>query len=131
MSGDSISKKRLKKGDVLLIVIFVIALLGLGLRYMNRSQEPVANAYVQIENFIEKTVEVYRLYEGQDEVLEIEGPIGLTTVLLQDGAATVSSSDCADQICVHVFGWLRQPGQISVCLPNEVMVRIVAVDEIE
>jgi len=48
-------------------------------------------------------------------------------VLLQikDGAICFYSSTCRDKICIHA-GDLRWPGQAAACLPNKVVVRIIA-----
>ena len=44
--------------------------------------------------------------------------------LLSDGAAGFVCSDCPDQICVR-SGFLTQPGQMAVCVPNRTFLLIV------
>ncbi len=39
-----------------------------------------------------------------------------------DGAR-VAHSDCPAHICVHT-GWIKQPGETSICIPNRVLLEI-------
>lgn len=120
---------RLKKGDlVLLIVIAAIALASTAF-FWQKGHEPTPSAYVRVENLETGEDKKYPLYEGQDEILYYEGPIGQTAIHFLDGAAAITSSDCPDQVCVHVFGWISKPNQLSVCLPNMVLVQIEPVSE--
>ncbi len=59
----------------------------------------------------ERTVS-YTCEEGGRHVIEI-----------QDGRVRVREADCPDQICVRQ-GWLEKPGQLAVCLPHRMVVRI-------
>ncbi|NMB01247.1 MAG: NusG domain II-containing protein [Firmicutes bacterium] len=119
-------RKGLLKGDrILFISISLMIIAGLGFHFYLQAKPPTPNAYVQVESFGTGAKSVYPLYTGQNESFQFEGPVGKTTLLLQDGKAIISHSDCPDQLCVHVFGWLEKPPQMSVCLPNEIMVQIV------
>lgn len=57
------------------------------------------------------------------ETLSVAGPLGDTIVAINNGAARVLSSPCANQTCV-ASGLIRSPGQWAACLPNRVMVFI-------
>ena len=46
-------------------------------------------------------------------------------LLVINGAAGFVCSDCPDQICVR-SGFISQPGQMAVCLPNRVSLLIVS-----
>ncbi|MFH1567421.1 MAG: NusG domain II-containing protein [Gemmatimonadota bacterium] len=59
-----------------------------------------------------------------ERVLEVAGPRGLTEVVIAAGAVRIAASDCPNQLCVH-RGWIRRPGEVSVCVPNRVVLRIV------
>ncbi len=50
---------------------------------------------------------------------------GEVVIILNDHEAYIQSSDCPDQICVHA-GELTKPGDGAICLPNKVVVQIVA-----
>lgn len=52
-------------------------------------------------------------------------PLSHGTVVIQNGKARMESADCRDQICVHT-GWISRNGQTVVCLPNRVVLEVVA-----
>ncbi|MDI9470652.1 MAG: NusG domain II-containing protein [Bacillota bacterium] len=45
-----------------------------------------------------------------------------------DGSVAFVHSDCPDQVCVRT-GRLRDPGRFAACLPNQVLVTVVATTE--
>ena len=45
-------------------------------------------------------------------------------IVTQDGRIRFERSDCPDQVCVRT-GWISRPGQVSVCLPAGIIIRIV------
>ena len=49
------------------------------------------------------------------------------TVTIKDGAAFFSSATCPNNDCVHA-GRLMKAGQLAVCLPNGVTLRIVGAE---
>jgi hypothetical protein len=55
--------------------------------------------------------------------LEIDGPLGIETVRIEDSTARISAAPCANQTCV-AMGAISRPGQWIACLPNRVFVRI-------
>jgi hypothetical protein len=59
-------------------------------------------------------------------------PAGMPNVeiAVEKGMAGFVRSDCPDKICVHM-GFLSLPGQSAVCLPNRVVLRVVAGEEDE
>lgn len=50
---------------------------------------------------------------------------GEVVVILNDHEVYIQSSDCPDQICVQT-GKLTKPGDGAICLPNKIVVQIVA-----
>ncbi|MDR2435643.1 MAG: NusG domain II-containing protein [Treponema sp.] len=57
------------------------------------------------------------------ETISVAGPLGDTLIEIQDGAARVLASPCANQTCI-ASGTIHSPGQWTACLPNRVMVFI-------
>jgi len=49
---------------------------------------------------------------------------------VRDGAVGFIESDCPDKICVNT-GFLRYNGQMAVCLPNRVSIRVVGKDDLD
>ena len=60
---------------------------------------------------------------NQTVQIDIPGPLGQTTVKIEDGKARVISSPCANQTCV-TSGSIHTNGQWIACLPNAVFVRV-------
>lgn len=60
---------------------------------------------------------------ARDAQLEVAGPIGATRIEVRSGRARVLASPCAGQSCRH-GGWIGTAGEMLVCLPNQVVVRV-------
>jgi len=61
---------------------------------------------------------------GAERIVEVEGPLGRTRVVIEEDGVRIASSPCPDKLCVHM-GAIRKPGQWIACLPNRVFVRIL------
>lgn len=59
----------------------------------------------------------------QDGLYPLEAGGGHLVIEVLDGAVRVRESDCPDQICV-LTGWVRRPGEVVVCAPYRVAVRV-------
>ena len=65
-----------------------------------------------------------------DRTIEVEGPLGKTVVVIEDGAVKVSSSPCREKTCVK-SGPINKPGRWIACLPNRVIIAIIGRSEQE
>ena len=64
------------------------------------------------------------IYNTTDSVmLTLEGPIGETEILIQDGAVRVVRSPGKEQLCVRK-GAISRSGEWLICLPNQIFVLI-------
>jgi len=59
----------------------------------------------------------------RDGVREVDGRLGTTRLEVRAGRVRVLASPCPRQEC-RLAGWIDQPGELLVCLPNEVVVRL-------
>lgn len=64
-----------------------------------------------------------------EETIAVPGPLGTTYVVIHDGAAHVSASPCRSKICVNT-GEISYSGQLIVCVPNKVVVRVTGQEEL-
>lgn len=55
--------------------------------------------------------------------LQVEGPIGTTTIAVEPGRARVVSDPGIRQYCVRQ-GWLSRSGEIAICAPNHISLAI-------
>ena len=60
---------------------------------------------------------------GRDGVHAVNGPLGRTLLEVRAGRIRVLSSPCPRQACRH-GGWADEAGQLLVCVPNELVVRL-------
>jgi hypothetical protein len=108
---------RLLAGDVAVIFIFTalsIALLA-GTGIARRSAWAVG---IEVSGN-----EVLSLSRADDGVRQVEGPLGLTEIEIRNGQVRVLSSSCPLKLCQRA-GWIGAAGEMIVCLPNEVVVRL-------
>jgi len=60
---------------------------------------------------------------NRDQVITVQGPLGVSTIAIHNLQARIASDPSPRQYCVHQ-GWLKQAGEIAVCLPNQVSVEL-------
>ncbi len=113
---------KIKIGDILIVI--VIVLVAVLLLVLPRQQ--TADSLVAV--IIADDVEV-----GRIDLSHTEEPIVFdlsehgVVITAQDGRIWFTSSTCADQTCVNT-GRLERAGDIAVCLPNRVLVKIEGIN---
>ncbi len=60
---------------------------------------------------------------SRDALIEVPGPLGLSRIAIHNAQARIASDPSPRQYCVRQ-GWLKQAGEIAVCLPNQVSVEL-------
>jgi hypothetical protein len=73
-----------------------------------------------------KEVLVRPLDEDSGE-LTVKGYQGESHLEVVDGRVHMVDSACPDKLCVRA-GWIRQPGESVVCLPNRIVIEIKGAD---
>ena len=63
-----------------------------------------------------------------EETLNVQGPLGITTVQIHSGRAYIISSPCAGQTCIHA-GSINRNSQWLACLPNRVFLLVEGADK--
>lgn len=86
------------------------------------SDEAAAGPYAVIQN-TEGFYEALPL--SQDASVTVASSRGTNVVEVADGRVRVSSSDCANQVCVEA-GWDSAEGQTITCLPHQLVVQVVS-----
>ena len=110
-------KAGMRKGDLLiaLSIIFFAVLIFVG--FSAAARTPAAQAVIYVDGEVYERIPL-------DTEKEIVLSLDYTnTITVKDGAAAVSHSDCPDQVCVR-SGSLDAVGEVAVCLPNRVIVKI-------
>jgi hypothetical protein len=71
------------------------------------------------------------LYLGEDQAHTVEGKNGITLVVrVENGEIFVESATCKDKLCQH-RGRLKKSGDVAVCLPAEVSIRVLGESEVD
>ena len=60
---------------------------------------------------------------SQDALIRVPGPLGISEIAIHNAQARIASDPSPRQYCVRQ-GWLKQAGEISICLPNQVSVEL-------
>ncbi len=60
---------------------------------------------------------------SRDQIIEVPGPLGLSRVAIHNRQARIAADPSPRQYCVRQ-GWLKQAGEVSICLPNQVSVEL-------
>jgi len=104
-------------GDVLVILVGLIFLTCLFKALWHN--EHAAKLQIRLGD------KIYATYSlDQNRNIDIQGPIGITRIVIANGKARFASSPCPNQYCVHQ-GWLSHKGQAAICLPNQVSLELL------
>lgn len=124
--------KEIKKGDLLLLAVFLLLAAGIASAPLLRSCAERGSDKRSLEQSIERIVEIRvdgELREtcplSADRVIHVDTGYGSNEITIADGEAAVTRADCANQVCVQT-GSIRSPGQLIVCLPHHLSVEIAA-----
>ena len=109
---------RLKWGDF--VIIGIVLLLAAALTAVLAAGTQGDRLYAEIwqDN---QLVERVALTDDTDRTIDLDGH---NVIVLSGKSARMESADCRDQVCVRT-GTLTRAGQVAVCLPNRVVLKIV------
>ena len=96
----------------------VLLILGFGSMVLFGAKDAGASVEVLVDGKIVKTMSL-----GKDGAFEIDNEYGHNTVSVKNGKVRVSDADCHGRDCV-AMGEISGEGQIIVCLPHKLLVRI-------
>lgn len=122
MAGhDKALRHWLGAGDTLLLLAAVLLLTILYLQFWQLSGRN-SEALVMVNG---QTWARLNLFQDQD--LAVPGPLGESHIQVRNGSVRFVDSPCPNKLCV-LQGKLQQGGEVAVCLPNLVSIKIPAAD---
>ncbi|MEA3545945.1 MAG: NusG domain II-containing protein [Thermodesulfobacteriota bacterium] len=65
---------------------------------------------------------------NKDRRVELDGPLGITVLQIENGAARIISSPCVQKICIGM-GEARHTGDLIACVPNQLVISIEGENE--
>lgn len=115
-------KKKINKYDIGLIVVIVIInvfIILYGGRNAVKQNNKIAYIYSNNELYGE-----YVLTDDVKEEIKIESETGFNILHIEDGQIWIHDASCPDKICISQ-GKISRDGEIIVCLPNKMLIKIV------
>lgn len=109
------SGARLLAGDIVVIGLLAAAIVAASLP---RPAQGTRSAEVLVSGKKALSLDLSR-----DGVQDLLGPLGVTRIEVRGRKIRVLSSPCPRQLCRH-GGWIGEPGELLVCLPNEIVIRV-------
>lgn len=113
-----------KKWDIILIAaLLILSWLPEGIAFWTGANivQGGTVAVVQVHGTVYKEIPLSE-HQGRD-TFTIHTDEGDNTVVVQDQTIGIVEADCPDKICIQE-GFIRNPGETTVCLPHKVMVEI-------
>jgi hypothetical protein len=114
-------KRGLRKGDIILSILFVILLaVWLYIRSAGVGSDELSADIIQDG----KVIRSLRLRPGmppQEFTIERDG--GWNKIRVEGEKIAVVDANCPDKYCVR-RGWLKEPGSSAVCAPHRLEIRI-------
>ena len=124
-----IMKKKINRYDVALILAIIlvnIAILFMGGRKAVHAGDKMAFIYSHDE-----LVGEYILEDSYDTEFTVgDKESGYNTVHIENGEIWIHDASCPDKICLSQ-GKISRDGEIIVCLPNQLLIKIVDGDTTE
>ena len=116
--------KFFKKTDIL--IILAILVIGTGIWLMNESTQSKTDLIAVI---LYNNQEIKRINLSESENMTFSLDQNPEIVFeIKDGTIGFIHSDCPDQLCVAA-GFLDASGETAVCLPNNVVLKIISDEE--
>lgn len=119
MKKDGLNGKIFKIGDLIVLAVFIIAA-ALAIYFMTKPTG--SEVYIYKDGKLFEAVSL-----STEKTVKIDEHI---TVKISGGAAYVLKSDCKGQDCVKA-GKISKVGEMIVCLPNKVVIKIVGDGEVD
>ncbi|HEB29979.1 MAG TPA: NusG domain II-containing protein [Spirochaetes bacterium] len=118
---EKLRKKSFKIGDYVILLIVAGLIVFLFSRFF---------FIKSVESRVEVTGRAIQKYYDihEDRVINVEGPLGTTRVIIEDGEVWVEDSPCREKICIKM-GRKKRVGEQIVCVPNRVIVEITGENE--
>ncbi len=105
-------------GDTLILISCILALVAI-----SRETSREGSGYVQIQS----NDATYRYSLEEDRRITVDGPLGETLVVIEDGHAHIEDSACPTKSCTFQKPISNARAWIA-CLPNQVLLTIVGND---
>ena len=113
----------LKKGDIILIALLLTVAVGTIIGMIVFKSDGAYTERIAVIRQGNNVLKEIKLSEiGKSERITVGGNYK-NIILIENGKIRFEESTCPDKVCVKT-GWLTDEGDMAVCLPNHVIVKI-------
>lgn len=118
--------KKIKSGDLILIVVLLLVAAGIFGYYQLRSlPDSPKQVIIEVDGQIIKTFDLPQRERIEYKVVIDEKNYNLVEIF-QD-RVRVKEATCPEQLDVKA-GWINKPGQALICLPHKMIVKISGIE---
>lgn len=117
--------KFMKKTDLIIISVILIISAVAYVSYHHVFNAKAAKAEIYYKSQLVQTVD---LTAGEDKRFSIAQDQHVVFHVYKDGSICFEQSNCPDKICIRA-GKLHTIGESAACLPNSIVMKIVAKDQ--
>jgi len=96
------------------VILSAISLIAIRYYYTGKADEVL----IQVNG-----KEVIRAKLDTDSIFSVDGAIGKSEIEIKDRRVRMVSSPCDKKICIQ-SGWINQPYETIVCIPNRVTISL-------
>lgn len=126
-SAQRVGESMTKLDRLIFCVLILTSVLSIVFTNIIFSDKSASEAVVEVNG---REYGRYSLYEKNGKILDVKTEFGYNKIEISDGKVRVSESDCPDRLEVK-SGWIDSAGEMLVCLPNRVLVRIDGEKEVD
>lgn len=117
--------KFFRRSDLVIILTMIVIGVAVWFGYKFAFSDTPAKAEIYYKSELIETVD---LKAGVDKRFSIPQDENVVFHLQKDGSIGFEKSDCPDKVCIET-GMLHTVGQTAACLPNEIILKIVPLDD--
>lgn len=110
-----------KWDKILIVSIIVISLFSIAVITYNKNNTQVIYGIIEVNGEKQRVINLKEVDETY--TIKVENNDDYNTVEISNGSIRFTEATCPDKDCIRI-GSLDAPGEISVCLPNNVTIRI-------
>ena len=115
-------KQRLTIADTILIIV-AACLIVASYVFANLHATQGSMALVQVDGKM-----VYKTSLSETRTIMVDGIRGTLMLETREGKVAITQANCPNHVCIKT-GWRSRVGDIIVCVPNKVVVRIIGSEQ--
>lgn len=117
-SGDEMSMKLIKKGDLAVIAVVLAAVMVFAF-WSNMTSEKVS-AVITVDGKVVETVDLSAVKDKREINIETSPKV---RIVAENGEIWFENAECEDKLCV-ASGKLGKAGDTAVCLPSKTVITV-------